>query len=281
MNNENKAIGSFIGLAVGDALGAPVEFRDKGSFKKITDYQSGGTWNLPIGYWTDDTSMAICLAKSILETITLDHTNLLGYFSRWMQDGENSSTGQCFDVGNTTAYAIRHFITEQKYTPARNLPQLSGNGSIMRLAPVAIRWHHDRATLESFCKEQSITTHGSDECVECSIELGNLIADAINNIDIMTELKAFAWRQHNLPNSGRALDTMIAAKWAVGSTTNFDDAVLAAVNLGGDADTIAAVAGQIAGAIYGLHAIRSDWVTRLHQSDMLIGLAKDLYSKSV
>jgi ADP-ribosyl-[dinitrogen reductase] hydrolase len=286
INNKDKALGSFIGLAVGDALGAPVEFKEPGEFEPVTDYRTGGVWRLPLGYWTDDTSMAICLAKSILDTDTIDHVNLLEYFSRWWLKGENSSTGRCFDIGNTTKNAIHKFNNDNRnntvkvYTPAPDRHDLSGNGSIMRLAPVAIRWHNDKELLIKNSIEQSLTTHGSKECQQCCAELGTLIARAINGEDIKSELTAFASVQNKVPNSGRALDTMIAAKWAVGSTSNFNDAVLAAVNLGGDADTIAAVAGQIAGAVYGLDSIKKEWVNQLYMVDDLKTLAEKLYNRA-
>lgn len=292
MNSEkDRAIGSFIGLAVGDALGAPVEFKEPGEFLPVTDYRTGGVWKLPLGYWTDDTSMSICLAKSILETDTIDHVNLLEYFSRWWLNGENSSTGRCFDIGNTTKNAIHKFNlanrnnTVKVYTPAEDRFDLSGNGSIMRLAPVAIRWFKDDELMKKMCVEQTLTTHGSKECQECCIELGSLISRAINGDgdSVKAELKDFAWKQSKVPNSGRALDTMVAAKWAVGISTNFNEAVLSAVNLGGDADTIAAVAGQIAGAVYGMNGpfgIRQDLIDRLYQKDDLVKLAEDLYSRS-
>lgn len=288
MNNvekKDRAIGSFIGLAIGDALGAPVEFKDPDMFDPITTYRTGGVWNLPLGYWTDDTSMAICLAKSILEVDTIGHVNLLEYFTRWWLNGENSSTGNCFDIGNTTRNSIHNFNylnknnTIKTFTPAPDRPELSGNGSIMRLAPVPIRWHNDKELALKYSVEQSITTHGSTECKECCVELGDLIFDAINGIDIRTELIKFSWRTHSIPNSGRALDTMVAAKWAVGARDNFKDSVLLAVNLGGDADTIGAVAGQISGAIYGLSGIPSELLDPLYKKDELIKLAEELYER--
>ena len=281
IDRKDRALGAFIGLAVGDALGAPVEFKEPGEFTPITKYRSGGPFNLPKGYWTDDTSMAICLAKSILQTDKIDHVNLLQYFARWYQNGENSSTGRCFDIGNTTAGAIRKFIKTKTYEPAEDRFDLSGNGSIMRLAPVPIRWFNDEDYMKEMCRQQSLTTHGSKECQECSIELGTLISNSINGLNIKVELSAFAWQQTEVPNSGRALDTMVAAKWAVGSTTNFEDAVLAAVNLGGDADTIAAVAGQIAGSIYGLKGIKQEFIDGLFQYNVLLNIAEELYNRNL
>lgn len=283
----DRALGSFIGLAVGDALGAPAEFKNFGEYDPITEYTTGGVWNLPKGYWTDDTSMAICLAKSILETGTVDHINLLEYFTRWWLNGENSSTGKCFDIGNTTRQSIHNFnklnmnngTGSKIFAPADDNEYLSGNGSIMRLAPVPIKWYDDMVTMKYLCIQQSITTHGSKECQDSCVELGTLISDAINGKDIHTDLIKFAYTLSSIPNSGRALDTMIAAKWAVGTTSSFKDAVLKAVNIGGDTDTIGAVTGQIAGAMYGYNNIPKEWCDGLYKEDELKELATLLFNK--
>ena len=277
MSTNDRALGCFIGLAVGDALGAPVEFKEVGEFVPVTDYRFGGAFRLPEGYWTDDTSLALCLADSILEKNKIDEFDLLDRFVRWYKLGENSSTGRCFDIGNTTRRALEHFLATAKYRPADDDFDAAGNGSIMRLAPVAIRWFSDNAAIEENALRQGLTTHGAYTCTAACKELGNLLGSAIRGEYIMPKLKLFADNVVNVPNSGYVVDTMIAAKWAVGSTTNFEDAILAAVNLGGDADTIGAVAGQLAGAIYGLSGIKQDWVNRLHRHEHLINIANKLY----
>lgn len=278
MTTRDRAIGCFIGLAVGDALGAPVEFREPGEFVPVTGYRAGGAFRLPKGYWTDDTSMALCLADSIIEHDEIREFDILERFSRWYKLGERSSTGRCFDIGNTTRRSLERFLAAGKYVPAANDHLESGNGSIMRQAPVHLRWFRDPIALMDAARRQSLTTHGSSACLQSCIELAETCAAAIRGEDVMTNLKQFATDCTGLvPNTGFVEHTMIAAKWAVGYTDNFDDAVLAAANLGGDADTIAAVAGQIAGAVYGLSGIRQDWVRGLYESPMLIDLANSLY----
>lgn len=150
MDTKSRAVASFLGLAMGDALGAPVEFKSPGEFEPVTGYRHSHVWHTPPGYWTDDTSMAICLAESILARNTVDPKDLLERFVRWYCTGENSSTGVCFDIGNTTRDNLEQFIS-QGITCAPDVAHQSGNGGIMRLAPVAIRWvaHH------FFCR-----THG-------------------------------------------------------------------------------------------------------------------------
>jgi ADP-ribosyl-[dinitrogen reductase] hydrolase len=274
---KDRAIGCFMGLAIGDALGCPVEFKDPGEFEPVTNYRYSYVWNIPAGYWTDDTSMALCLADSILATGTIDHEDLMKRFCRWFEKGENSATGRCFDIGTTTRHALMKYVRTKTYEHAEDMYWASGNGSIMRLAPVALRWYNDRQTVVGMSREQGIVTHGSKECIAACEELGTLLGKSIRGEDIMTELQLFAADQKIVPNSGRASDTMISAKWAVGSTTNFRDAVLTAVNLGGDSDTIGAVAGQIAGSIYGYDSVPQEWKDGLYDEAKLYAISMALF----
>lgn len=278
MNTQSRATACFLGLSIGDALGAPVEFKEPGEFEPVSDYRHSHVWNIPPGYWTDDTSMAICLAESILARNIVDPHDLLQRFSRWYLQGENSSTGRCFDIGNTTRMNIMRFIQEGVYTPAPNIHDQSGNGGIMRLAPVAIRWWHNSRMAEEMAALQSLTTHGSDECVDCATELALILTRAIQGHPVAAELKERLGHlsDKHISNSGRARDTLLAAKWAVATTESFEQAVCKAVNLGGDADTIGAVTGQIAGACYGMEAIPDRWLTQLHDVHRLTGLAEQL-----
>jgi ADP-ribosyl-[dinitrogen reductase] hydrolase len=278
MITKSRAIASFIGLAVGDALGAPVEFKEPGEFEPVSDYQFSYVWHIPAGYWTDDTSMAICLAESIISRDTVDATDLLNRFGRWYTQGENSATGRCFDIGNTTRTNIEAFL-KKGVTTAPNIHYQSGNGGIMRLAPVAVRWWHNTRCAEEMAAMQSRTTHGSDECLDCAKELAFIISRAIQGHDVQKELsqQLGGLDVSVISNSGRAKDTLLAAKWSVATTDSFESAVCKAVNLGGDADTIGAVAGQIAGACYGMEAIPDRWKTGLLHYERLTQLAEQLF----
>ena len=283
MTHKSRAIASFLGLAIGDALGAPVEFEQQGSFEPVVDYRSGGPWNLPAGYWTDDTSMAICVAESVISHNAINEQDLMERFCRWFQQGENSSTGYCFDIGNTTVQALRRFLHTGIYMPAANLDYLSGNGSIMRLSPVVLRWWNQPQALIANAIAQGVVTHGSNECAACCEELADLLGKAIRGEPVHVSLAEWAnsINRNQVSNSGRAIDTLGAAKWAVGVSNDFKSSVLTAVNLGGDSDTIGAVAGQIAGAIWGLESIPQEWVSNLYQQDRLINLAERLFDASV
>jgi ADP-ribosyl-[dinitrogen reductase] hydrolase len=278
MNTQSRAVASFLGLAIGDALGAPVEFKEPGEFEPVTDYRHSYVWNIPPGYWTDDTSMALCLADSIMERDTVDPKDLLARFGRWYTQGENSATDRCFDIGNTTRTNIELFLKEG-VTRAPDLHYQSGNGGIMRLAPVAIRWWHNVSCAAQMAVLQSQTTHGSAECATCASELATLLTKAIQGQPVKVELSRMLAHvpDSHISNSGRARDTLMAAKWCVANTSTFEQAVLRAVNLGGDADTIGAVTGQLAGACYGTEQIPERWMQGLFKVDHITDIARRLY----
>lgn len=273
---RDRAIGAFIGLAVGDAVGTTVEFKEPGDFEPLTDMVGGGVFRLQPGEWTDDTSMALCLADTLLEKGTVDPFDLMIRFARWYHLGENSSNGRCFDIGTTCVSAIVQFERAKAYSPAPNLHFMSGNGSIMRLSPVALRWHQNRAMAVGMAVLQGETTHGSDMCRRYCEELSGALVDLINGVEPTLEDQS-ALPVQLIPNTGFVEHTMLAASWAFQTTDNFRDCILRAANLGGDADTIAAVAGQLAGARYGLGGIPPEWVDKLAQRDHLLDLANRLY----
>jgi ADP-ribosyl-[dinitrogen reductase] hydrolase len=283
MNSESRSQAAFLGLAIGDALGAPVEFKTAGSFEPIDNDRSGGTWNLPAGYWTDDTSMAICLAESILAKNSIDPIDLMSRFLRWYQHGENSSTSKCFDIGNTTLMALAKFAITHDYEPASNHKYLNTNGSLMRLAPVVCRWWNSSDLLMICSRKQSLTTHGNEECLNACEHLAMLMGKAIKGDPVHQTLQQ--WSENVNPKDfdlfGNVCGTLHAAMWAVGQNNSFETAVLAAVNLGGDSDTTGAVAGQLAGSIWGMESIPQNWLDHLHDVDRLKKLAADLWQTSV
>ena len=278
---RNRALGALVGLAVGDALGAPVEFKEPGEFAPVTDYAYSNVWQIPRGYWTDDTSMALCLADSIIHKNTVDPHDILLRFVGWYVRGENSSTDRCFDIGSTTRANIQRFINNGSYTPAPDNAWQSGNGGIMRLSPVAIRYWQDVDQAKQLSVLQSQTTHGSAECLQCAALLGELLARSIQGEPVWQELNQQLAQEPliTISNSGRAKDTLRAAMWSVATTNSFELAVCKAVNLGGDADTIGAVAGQIAGSIYGLSGIPERYKQGLHDYARLVNLAEMLFDK--
>lgn len=298
MNSEDRALGCFMGLAIGDALGAPVEFRRRGSFPEIREMHAGGYFKLPAGAWTDDTAMALCLADSLLHVPELDAADLLNRFLRWIDMAENTSTGRCIGVGQNTFEVLSNFRKTGALVAPKMRKLADGNGALMRLAPVAcVHWKQvSRATKVGAA--QSRTTHASDlSSAACGV-LAGLLSQLIAGDDWVTarqqagsgdlpsELATIfhddltVLPEARVSSSGYVIHTLQAALWAVETTTCFENALIRAVNLGDDADTVGAVAGQLAGARYGYSAIPERWRNKLVKHDHLYDTACRLYSAS-
>ncbi|ABY33255.1 ADP-ribosylglycohydrolase family protein [Methylorubrum extorquens] len=295
---RDRAFGALVGLAVGDAIGTTVEFEQRGSFDPVTDMIGGGPFDLRPGEWTDDTSMTLALGESLLACGGLDERDLLERFLRWFHDGENSVKGYCFDIGNATAAALRAFHQTGDIHAASTDPRNAGNGSIMRLAPVAVRHWNNPDRIRGAARRQSATTHPAAEPIDASEALALLLANAIRGMPLTDLLSQSygpytpkvqavvdgSWRgKHRdaIRSSGYVIDTLEAAIWAIGSSGTFEESVLRAVNLGDDSDSVGAVAGQIAGAFYGLSGIPERWRKRLAWNDRIEGLGDRLFTESV
>ena len=293
----DRALGAFIGLAAGDAVGTTVEFKPRGTFEPLRDMVGGGPFGLAPGQWTDDTAMAICLAESLIAFPEFDPRDLMTRFEAWMTRGVNSPTGTCFDVGITTSSAIRRFQRNGEPLAGQVDPSTAGNGSIMRLSPAVLRWWRQPAKAERVAALQSRTTHGAREAVDaCALlarALCRLIAGegkaALQNADPAWSAKIGmigqgAYRnkaEREISSSGYVVHTLEAAFWVIQRADDFETAILTAANLGDDADTVAAVTGQLAGALWGHAGIPSHWRERLHDHDRLMTLGQTLFDAGV
>ncbi len=249
----------MVGLAVGDAIGTTVEFLRRDTFEPLTGMVGGGPFELKPGEWTDDTAMALCLADSLIARQgSIDRRHLLAMFVNWWRYGYNSATGFCFDIGTATRHALAAF--EDNGTTINNEhPDRQANGSIMRLAPVVL-CATDRKSALHLSREQSLTTHAADVPLKCCEQLAGMLWDIIETGRLPADVKAVAQiPRDEIKSTGHAPATLEAAIWSVVTTDNFREAILAAANLGDDADTVAAVAGQIAGALYGHSNIPEEW----------------------
>ncbi|WP_296167493.1 ADP-ribosylglycohydrolase family protein [uncultured Brevundimonas sp.] len=283
---RDRARGALFGLAVGDALGTTLEFKARDTYEPLTDLVGGGPFRLKPGQWTDDTAMALALADSLAAKGGLDEQDLLARFHDWWQNGTYSCTGRCFDIGVTTAQALSRWKATGKDHCGSIDPQTAGNGSLMRLGPVAIRFRDDRSALRDAAARQSKTTHAAVEAVDACVLYAEMMADAINGAPRSEVLKgrpgAWAskidtinqgsWRglgRTSVNASGYVAHSLEAALWATGRTARFDQAVLLAANLGQDADTTAAIVGQLAGALAGASGITADWLAKLAWRDRI------------
>ena len=296
---QNRAIGSMLGLAVGDALGAPVEFCRRDSFEPVSGMRSGGYFKLPAGAWTDDTAMALCLGESLLFDPTINAKDLLNRFCRWAADGENTSTGVCVGIGQNTLRVLGNFHRTGALLAPETRQKSDGNGAAMRLAPIALRHWNNPHEARRTADLQSRITHYSAISAGCCELLAATLAALIDGTDwqgairpepnpawpvevqILYEADWTARSRDSIKSSGYVVHTMEAAIWAVDTTTSFADALLKAVNLGDDADSVGAVTGQLAGARYGYGAIPAEWLGKLVNRPKIEALAQDLFLASL
>ncbi|MDQ1909278.1 ADP-ribosylglycohydrolase family protein [Paenibacillus sp. GD4] len=307
LQRRNRYRGCLLGLAAGDALGTTLEFKSPGTFEPLTDLIGGGPFGLEPGEWTDDTSMALCLAESLLECGMFHPLDQMRRYVRWYREGYLSSTGICFDIGNTVRQALERF--EQTGIPfSGSLHRMSaGNGSLMRLAPVPMYYAVQPQEAIVRSGDSSLTTHGSVLAVDGCRYFGGLLVGALAGEDKEQLLSAKfspvegGWTQHPLVpeieevalgsfkrkqppeirGTGYVVESLEAALWAFYHSATFEEGALLAVNLGDDADTTGAIYGQLAGAYYGYEAIPQTWREKLHMGVRMLELADQLYETSL
>ena len=302
----SRARGALIGLAVGDALGTTLEFKSPGTFAPIDDIVGGGPFGLAAGQWTDDTSMALCLAESLIACNGFDAADQMRRYVRWYRDGHHSVLGRCFDIGNTVREALLAFERTGDPWSGSTDRSSAGNGSLMRLAPVPV-FFADRAD-EALARaaESSRTTHGAAVAVDACRYFAGLLLGAIDGRskdDLLAPMfapLAGAWDAERLApaiaaiaagsfltreppairGTGYVVHSLEAALWAFHRSQSFEEGALLAVDLGDDADTTGAVYGQLAGAYYGVEGIPARWRERLAWHDRLQEFADQLVSST-
>jgi ADP-ribosyl-[dinitrogen reductase] hydrolase len=304
MTNENKLRdryrGSLLGLACGDALGTSLEFQPPGTFQPISDMIGGGPFNLKAGQWTDDTSMALCLGESLVQARGFDPKDQMERYCRWWHDGYLSCTGRCFDIGITVSSALRKYEATGNPFSGSTDPRSAGNGSLMRLAPIPLAYRNDPIKAIHYAAENSRTTHGAPAAIDACKFYATLILaaldgcpkeDLLNRLmypgELVPEIREIAngsYKQRNPPEiigSGYVVRSLEAALWAFYRSDTFADGELLAANLGDDADTTAAVFGQLAGAFYGVDGIPAGWQAKLAMCDFISEMADALLEFSV
>jgi ADP-ribosyl-[dinitrogen reductase] hydrolase len=305
MTRGDRFRGALLGLAVGDAVGTTVEFKPPGTFAPVRDMVGGGPFDLPPGAWTDDTSMALCLAESLVERRAFDPVDQLARYVRWYRDGHWSSIGRCFDIGNATRAALERFERTGEPFPGDAAPDAAGNGPLMKLAPVVLAYAADPETAIRCAGESARTTHGAGEAADACRAFAALLLAELNQADtpggagggcdgtvaaalgaaghaaLDARVRAALTSTREPPEvrgGGYIVDALEAALWALRTTDTFEAGVLAAVNLGDDADTTAAIYGQLAGAHYGLAGIPAHWRERVHRADEIVAIADALFT---
>jgi ADP-ribosyl-[dinitrogen reductase] hydrolase len=302
MNLRDRYRGSLLGLAAGDALGTTLEFSPPGSFAPLEEMIGGGPFALAPGQWTDDTSMALCLATSLLEPRGFDARDQMQRYLRWRDEGYLSSTGTCFDISGAVSAALRRFETTGEPFAGSPDPRTAGNGSLMRLAPVPLFYASQPEVALEKAADSSRTTHGAPAAIDACRYLAALLIGAVSGVSkeellfplyspvpgywqqqpLVPEIAAVAsgsFTQRQPPEirgSGYVVESLEAALWAFAHSTSFREGCVLAVNLGDDADTTGAIYGQLAGAYYGASGIPEHWRARLALCPLIESLADHL-----
>lgn len=293
--------GALLGLAICDALGMPLEFKMPGSFAPVTGLTGGGPLNLKPGQWTDDTSMALCLADSLISCQGFNPADQMDRYIRWYKNGYLSSTGSCFAIGNTVRTALDAYDrTGQPYAGSSH-PRTAGNGSLMRLAPIPLAFAANPSLAIELAAASSRTTHAAAEAVDACRYLAALMLGALGGLDKasllsesysplaagwipplagkIADIASGSFKYINPPairGTGYVAASLEAALWAFHHSESFEQGALLAVNLGEDADTTGAVYGQLAGAYYGQKAIPSEWLAQLYMREYIEATADKL-----
>ncbi len=291
-NRLNKIRGSLYGGIVGDALGAPYEFRERDSYAWSKDMKEVPHFKLDAGSYTDDGAMLLCSAYSLTECNGFDLVHMLNSFLAWFMDGFLSVNGKCFDIGNTTRRALLdwhwHLTATDNNVPHIyiDLFQRSGNGSIMRLCPIPLFYSNDPEQAQLNSIQASMLTHQSSPCLECSKFIAHCIVAFINgkskedvlgityknHLPEMFDIDNGAFKSKSrdkIKTTGYVIDTLEAALWALWNSDTFEDGMLMLIPMGGDVDTICCVYGQLAGALYGYSSIPNRWIDDLKNRSLI------------
>jgi len=291
---KSKFQGALLGLACGDAVGTTVEFFRRGRFDPVTDMVGGGKFRLLKGEWTDDTSMALCLAESLIECDGFDAQDQMERYWKWGDEGYLSCRSYAFGMGKTVANALGVFHRTGNAYAGSTEPNTAGNGSIMRLAPVVLYYYPDYRKVIFYAGESSRTTHGAKECVLSCQLLAHIVFKALDGASkeeilfslpeqkggCFEDLVSGAYKDKTIDEisgSGYVIESLEAALWCFYKTNSFKEAILAATNLGDDADTTAAICGQVAGAFYGVKGIPFSWLDSLSKKKQIVRYADELH----
>ena len=288
------------GLAIGDALGVPVEFENRGSFH-VSDMVGFGTYNQPPGTWSDDTSLTLALLEHLAEKSSLNQ--LMEKFAKYHREGYLTPYGECFDIGIATSNAIdRYLLGYSKEQWGGKTEWDNGNGALMRISPLALLLQNedDFSCRVEFIEKYTQITHGHPRSILASIIYIQLLIEILQNKELKIALENVCRVVNNLVESnkdykeefdkyyrelflenflnkkeeeiqstGYVVDTLKAAIWSLGNSSDYKSAVLKAVNLGSDTDTVGAITGTLAGAMYGLESIPFEWIDTLASKEII------------
>ena len=296
VSRDDRVLGGLWGAVVGDALGVPVEFRNRSEVQSnpVVGMRSHGTHNQPVGTWSDDSSLLLCTADSLIRH-EFDIEDIGKRFVAWYQQNLWTPWGKVFDVGVATSQALARIANGMRAEVAGGDGQYSnGNGSLMRILPMAVRFAElpTKLLLEQIHRASAITHRHPRSQMACgfySLAIRELLAglvpqEAFKNaqntfrafyepdpywaveLDCFQLILVGDLERHpesEIDSSGYVIHTLTASLWCLLTTSNYQDCVLKAVNLGGDTDTTGCVAGGLAGVAHGVQAIPAQWIQQL------------------
>jgi len=315
---KNIWVNGIMGVVVGDALGMPVQFVDRARLKKnpVKTMEGYGTYNMPPGTWSDDSSMALATLDSIREKGNIDYSDIMERFVRWTFHGEYTPAGKAFDQGNTCMEAIHNFVKTKDYkTCGKTGEWANGNGALMRIMPACLyaygkysngEWTLYQA-LDCVHKISALTHNHLRSKIACGIyyfmissiiESNGTLPERLQNgvnyavryyqefnanyaelayYNRLFHLDEFAKCSENeIKSSGYVVDSLEAAIWSLITTQSMEEALLKAVNLGDDTDTVGAIAGGLAGLFYGYESVPKVWRKQIIKADEIVGLCESM-----
>jgi ADP-ribosyl-[dinitrogen reductase] hydrolase len=277
-NLRDRFLGALLGLAVGDAVAAATQFRRPGTFTAVGDMLGGGPFDLPRGAWSDDTSMALCLAESLLETNGFNARDQMERYRRWQQEGHLSATGQCVGITASTSRAIAMAQWRRQAFSGSHDPSQVDPEPLSRVVAPVLFFFASSGQATDQATEAARTTCQSPVVLDACRSLASALHAALSGQPKAVVLERVA----PAATGGRGAPAVLtAAAAAFGATANFRDAVLYAANLGGDSDVVTAVCGQLAGAHYGVKAIPTSWHNGLMQKELIVGFADRLLAHAM
>lgn len=303
----NLVKNGIIGFCIGDAMGVPVEFKSREFLLEhpVTKMIGFQTHYVPSGTWSDDTSMTLCLMKSLLDKQDFDYDDIMNNFCKWLLNGEFTAIGIVFDVGQTCYQSIKNY--QENHIPATSCGlttiESNGNGSLMRILPVAYYAFYrklNETQIYTLVKNVSSLTHGHEiSILGCYIYVHYVIRllekkdkYASYNLIKLVDYSMFSESSLKLydgilkgdikkrpideiKSSGYIIDTLEAALWVTLNANDFQEAIIGAINLGDDTDTIGAITGSLAGIIYGYETIPKTWLAKLRKKDEIEQLCSE------
>lgn len=265
----NKLKDAVYGFAIGDALGVPFEFNARKAFR-CTDMVGYGTWHQPEGTWSDDTSMLLATCDSIRQKGHIDYDDIMSRFIDWLNKANYTAGGKVFDVGHTTYMALSRYAKGAPYNMCGATSfEENGNGSLMRILPLAFIDCTDEEI-----RQASALTHAHEISLDACVKYVKIAKRLINGETLRQALGIAYQRYKHLKmkdvySTGYVAHTFDAAMWCLVHSRSYKECVLKAVNLGSDTDTVAAVAGGLAGIIYGYDSIPKKWVELLKNKELI------------